>query len=163
MLNVRLALAAAHLLDSGHSLVGLRRWLGEHSQCSAVDLLVQVPANSRTKVPGVQYLGTSERSSRNRPLRRIPCPNFTSRWSTGSDRRQVESLDSIPALGAFNYTVEARDAERAVRLVSGYRADASRARFAIRTVTSCLEVHVETEDRSLSYAFRTAMPQSCLW
>ena len=40
MLNVRLA-QLRPISSIPASLVGLRRWLGEHSQCSAVDLLVQ--------------------------------------------------------------------------------------------------------------------------
>lgn len=79
-----------------------------------------------------------------------PLPHFTRHASLpGPIADKLRSLDSIPALGAFNYTVEARDAERAVELVSRLSSGCVRARFAHsnRHIVFSSEVYVETEDR----------------
>lgn len=141
---------AAHLLDSGHSLVGLRRWLGEHSQCSAVDLLVQA-AELADKGPRMFSIWVRVNDLPEIVRLADPLPHFTRHASLpGPIADKLRSLDSIPALGAFNYTVEARDAERAVELVSEViERMRARARFAHsnRHIVFSSEVYVETEDR----------------
>ena len=105
---------ASHLLDSGHSLVGLRRWISERPELSAVDLLAEASLLAE-KCPTIFKIWV--------PVIELPVPeqladpldNFT----------RLENLDysvaskmkyeiSKPVLGVFKYEVKARDAERAV-------------------------------------------------
>lgn len=109
--------AATHLLDSGHSLTGLHRWLTDRSTLSAVDLLTEAaslaglsPKQFRVWVP-VIGLPKPERLA-------DPLPNFTRQSDLDPDTAiQLQESSARPLLGAFSYDIEARDAERAVEVV----------------------------------------------
>ncbi|ASL18890.1 hypothetical protein LFT51_02095 [Mycobacterium intracellulare subsp. chimaera] len=103
--------AATHLLDSGHSLPGLHRWLAERSTLSAVDLLTEAaslaalsPKQFRIWVPVIS-LPKPERLA-------DPLPNFTRRSDLDPETaEQLQPTSTKPLLGAFSYDIEARDAE----------------------------------------------------
>lgn len=141
---------AAHLLDSGHSLVGLRRWLSGRTGLSAVELLEEA---SSLDVRG------PERFCVWVPALRLPVPNKVAdplaHFSRASDlpselhlRLQESTPDRL--LGAFRYDVEANDAERAVEVVvETLERLRARARFAGRESQFILakSALVQTEDR----------------
>ena len=109
--------AATHLLDSGHSLTGLHRWLTERSTLSAVDLLTEAaalaalsPKQFRVWIPVIS-LPKPERLA-------DPLPNFTRQSDLYPETaKQLQQTSTKPLLGAFSYDIEARDAERAVEVV----------------------------------------------
>ena len=109
--------AATHLLDAGHSLTGLHRWLAQRSTLSAVDLLTEAaslaalsPRQFRVWIPVIN-LPNPERLA-------DPLPNFTRQSDLDPDTaQQLERSTAKPLLGAFSYDIEARDAERAVEVV----------------------------------------------
>lgn len=109
--------AATHLLDSGHSLAGLHRWLADRSTLSATDLLTEAaslaalsPKHFRVWVP-VIGLPKPERLA-------DPLPNFTRQADLDPETAvQLQQSSARPLLGAFSYDIEARDAERAVEVV----------------------------------------------
>lgn len=142
--------AAAHLLDSGHSLVGLRGWLTDRSGLSAVDLLTEAaslaalsPHTFRIWVPVIDLANIDKLAD--------PLPNFTRQIDLRSPiAERLRDGISKPVIGAFEYEIEARDAERAVEVVVGVvERMRARARFAgaAGSVVVAGEAFVETEGR----------------
>lgn len=142
--------AATHLLDSGHSLIGLRRWLTDRSRLSAADLLTEAaalaalsPTQFRIWVP-VLNLPRAERLA-------DPLPNFTRQTDLDSTTaEQLRKRIVKPILGAFSYDIEARDAERAVEVVvEVVERMRARARFAgvAGQVVVAREAYVASENR----------------
>ncbi|GFG99101.1 integrase [Mycobacterium timonense] len=142
--------AATHLLDSGHSLPGLHRWLAERSTLSAVDLLTEAaslaalsPKQFRIWVPVIS-LPKPERLA-------DPLPNFTRRSDLDPETaEQLQPTSTKPLLGAFSYDIEARDAERAVEVViEVVERMRARARFTgvAGQVVVARQAYVATENR----------------
>lgn len=142
--------AATHLLDSGHSLTGLHRWLGGYSRLSAVDLLTEAaslaalsPKQFRIWVPVIS-LPKPERLA-------DPLPNFTRQSDLDPETATpLQQTSTRPLLGAFSYDIEARDAERAVEVViEVVERMRARARFAgvAGQVVVARQAYVATEKR----------------
>lgn len=142
--------AASHLLDSGHSLVGLRRWFTDRSGLSAFELLSEAaslvavsPRSFRIWVPAIDLPSVETLAD--------PLPNFTRYADLHPPiAAQLRDGNAKPVLGAFDYMIEARDAERAVEVVvEVVERMRARARFAgsAGRVTVAREAYVETEDR----------------
>ncbi len=140
----------AHLLDAGHSLVGLRRWLTNRSGLSAVDLLTEAaslidapPRNftiwvSVIELPGVEQLA-------------VPLAHFRLRDNLDRHvREQFGTRLKKELTGAFRYVVQARDAERAVEVVAEVVARMrARSRFAgpVGRIVVGSSAYVEEERR----------------
>ncbi len=144
--------AASHLLDSGHSLIGLRRWLTDRSGLSAVELLTEAaslaavtPSSFHIWVPVLDLPSVDQLAD--------PLPNFTRQADLRQPiAAQLQDRSSRHVLGAFDYEVEARDAERAVEVVvEVVERMRARARFAgpAGRMVIAREAYVETEDRSI--------------
>lgn len=143
---------ASHLLDSGHSLIGLRDWLKDKAGLSAVDLLTDAAslaaANPRSFdvwVPVIELANTEKAAD--------PLSNFTRASNLHpSIAARLEQTPSKSMIGALNYQVEARDAERAVEIVfEVVERMRARARFtgADGHVVFSQESYVATEDRHI--------------
>lgn len=142
--------AASHLLDSGHSLIGLRRWLADRTGLSAAELIGEAallaatePSTFRIWVP-IFGLPNIEKLA-------DPLPNFT-RWADLPEpiAAQIRTNHPRVVVGALDYAIEARDAERAVEVVvEVVERMRARARFAgaAGLVAVAGEAYVETEDR----------------
>lgn len=142
--------AASHLLDSGHSLIGLRRWLADRAGLSAADLMGEAaslaamdPSSFRIWVPIINLPNIEKLAD--------PLPNFT-RWADlpAPIAAQIQANHPKVVVGAFDYAIEARDAERAVEVVvEVVERMHARARFAGAAghVVVAGEAYVETEDR----------------
>lgn len=142
--------AASHLLDSGHSLVGLRRWLTSRSGLSAVDLLTEA-ASLAALSPRSFHIWVPVLDLPNIEALADPLTNFTRQADfSPTIASQLNSIGPRPVVGAFDYSVEARDAERAVELVlevvERMRARTRFAGSAGRVVVG-RDAYVETEDR----------------
>lgn len=142
--------AASHLLDSGHSLHGLRRWFEGRSALSATDLLAEAallatqnPSLFRVWVP-VFNVPKIERLA-------DPLDNFFRQENLApATAEQFQGKFSKPVVGAFCYEVEARDAERAVEVVvEVIERMQARARFAgpIGRISVAPNAYVESENR----------------
>jgi hypothetical protein len=142
--------AAAHLLDSGHSLVGLRRWLSDRSGIAAADLLAEA-ATLAAESPRPFHLWVPVIDLPNIDKLADPLPNFTRRADMRPQIAAKLGQRSARALvGAFDYEIEARDAERAVEVVvEVVERMHARSRFAgsVGRVVVANEAYVETEDR----------------
>lgn len=142
--------AASHLLDSGHSLIDLRRWLADRAGLSAADLLSEAaslaaedPSTFRIWVPIFDLPNIEKLAD--------PLQNFT-RWTDLPEpiAAQIRTNHPKVILGALDYAIEARDAERAVEVVvEVVERMRARARFASAAghVVVAGEAYVETEDR----------------
>jgi hypothetical protein len=142
--------AASHLLDSGHSLIGLRRWLNDRAGLSAVDLITEAaglaaadPCHFRIWVPIFDLPSIDKLAD--------PLPNFTRRGELPSlVETRILAKGPKEVVGAFAYEIEARDAERAVEVV-GEVVDRMRARArfagAAGRVVIASAAYVETEGR----------------
>lgn len=144
--------AAAHLLDSGHSLTGLHRWLTQRSTLSAADLLTEAASLAATSpkafsiwVPVIS-LPKPERLA-------DPLPNFVRLSDLDPETAdQLQQSNTKPLIGAFGYDIDARDAERAVEVViEVVERMRARARFAgvAGQVVVAREAYVATERRSI--------------
>ncbi|MGZ1491236.1 hypothetical protein [Brevibacterium sediminis] len=142
--------AASHLLDAGHSLHGLRRWLEGRSALSAADLLTETamlaaqrPRLFRLWVP-VFNVPQMERLA-------DPLPNFSRNENLElAIAGKFEDKFPKPTVGAFQYEVEARDAERAAEVVvEVVERMQARARFAgpIGRIDVAPSAYVESENR----------------
>lgn len=140
----------AHLLDSGHSLTGLHRWLAGRATLSAVDLLTEAaslaamtPKTFRIWVPVIS-LPKPERLA-------DPLPNFVRQCDLDPETAdQLQQSSTRPLLGAFSYYIDARDAERAVEIViEVVERMRARARFAgvAGQVVVARAAYVATENR----------------
>lgn len=144
--------AATHLLDSGHSLTGLHRWLGERSTLSAVDLLTE--AASLAAQGPKQFRIAILVTGLPKPERLAdPLANFTRLSDLDPETaKQLQQVSTRPLLGTFSYDIEARDAERAVELVMEVvERMRARARFAgvAGQVVVAKDAYVATEKRLL--------------
>lgn len=142
--------AAAHLLDSGHSLTGLRRWLADRTTLSAADLLTEAaalaalgPSQFRIFVPVINLPNAEHLAD--------PLPNFTRQADLDSaTAAQLREKIRKPVIGTFSYDIEARDAERAVEVViEVIERMRARARFAgvAGQVVVAEKAYVATESR----------------
>jgi hypothetical protein len=109
---------AAHLLDSGYSMDGLNRWLRKgRLGLSATDLITEMaglmtapPTCWKVVVPFSALHGWEELAAS------LP------HWVGGREAEEIMVAAgaklTVPAVGALSYEVEARDAERALEIVS---------------------------------------------
>lgn len=108
----------AHLLDAGHSVRGLQRWLREgRTQLSAVALIEEAAALVHA-LPSVWRVVVPFRSM---PLREGMAEQL-SNWVTARDAKAmlrgagVPERDCAAVMGGLRFRIEARDAERAVEI-----------------------------------------------
>ncbi|MBE3014744.1 integrase [Microbispora sp. NEAU-D428] len=141
---------AAHLLDSGHSLAGVQRWLRSgHLSLSATDLIAEASALLARPPRQWRVVVPFRSLSRHEEL-----AGWLPNWLTAEQTRPLMAGASAErhreVVGGLSYSVEARDAERAVEIVSDLveRLQA-RARFtAAGAVVPLGEAYIGGEDRS---------------
>ncbi|MEU0517127.1 integrase [Streptosporangium sp. NPDC006007] len=109
---------AAHLLDSGHSLAGLQRWLRDGRQnLSAVDLLSEAASLLARPPRGWSVVVPFHALHRHEELAaHLP------HWRTADETRALIAEAGLTpperTVGSLVFTVEARDSTRAVETVS---------------------------------------------
>ncbi|SEU12669.1 integrase [Nonomuraea wenchangensis] len=108
---------ASHLLDSGHSMDGLSRWLRDgRLGLSAVDLIAEAaalltrpPTSWKVVVPFADLHGRELTAG---------LPHWIGRREAADLLAETGTKTTAPITGALSYEVEARDAERALEIVS---------------------------------------------